>query len=680
MFTALFDHVPDALLVVDRRGCIVAANAQAEVMFGYSPGSLDGMQVEQLMPADLRELHGAHTHAYMQQPRMRPMGGHDQPLTGQRRDGTQFPVEIALSPFHSEGQPRYLASIRDVSETRRVQQALIRARYDTLLARIGQLAVESGDDESAIQAVPTLLAGEIDAQTVALLLARPGGGIETRAGHGLPGDWDATVKSLAASAEALWESLAGGVPLTIGDPDRLPEQRPAIALAQARHSGIAIPLLDREQPMGVLIVLTSHALDHDALHLLQSAAHLLAALLQRRRSEEQLAHAQRLEAIGQLTGGIAHDFNNLLTVMSGSLQLLELEYAGTPEAVELIASALRSVARGAELTGKLLAFARRQRLHPQPVAVDAMLHELERMLARTLGEPVRILTEVAPGLPLAWADPGQLETALVNLALNARDAMPRGGELTLSAARHTVSADTATPELPSGEYLRINVADTGHGMDAETLARAIEPFFTTKDSGRGSGLGLSMVYGFVKQSGGLLRFDSELGYGTRVDLLLPAARADARPAIQTTNGAPAAVAGECILVVEDEAAVRTISAAFLTSLGYRVLTAADADQALRLLAGDAPIDLLFSDVMLGRGLDGHELAAAARQHRPGLPILLTSGYDDSQTRPNAGQAAAFELLRKPFRREQLAASVRRALDRPTNSTSRTTKDTPPFVL
>lgn len=663
MFSSLFDSIPDALVVVDRGGRIVAANARAEALFGYPADGLDGLPVETLVPDESRERHRRYADGYMAQPRVRPMGDTEQELSGQRLDGSRFPVEIALSPFESDAGTRFLASIRDVSETRRVQQSLLRARYDALLARIGQLAVESSDSESVIQAVPSLLAEPLQIDSVVLAMTRAGGGIEVRATSRLPAGWDRIAGELGDPVGKPWNALARGATLTIDAGGALQTGEPPAATAGGEALGVVVPLLDREQPMGALLAVTPapHRFDHDTMHVLQSVAHLLATLLQRRRSEERLAHSQQLEAIGQLTGGIAHDFNNLLTVMSGSLQLLELEYPASAGASELIASALRSVGRGAELTSKLLAFARRQRLNPQAVDVTAMLAELERMLARTLGESVRIQVECEAALPAVWADPVQLDTALVNLAINARDAMPRGGELTLAARALTLPDDEPASELPPGRYLLISVADTGHGMTPDTLARAIEPFFTTKEGGRGSGLGLSMVYGFVRQSGGLLRFDSELGYGTRVDLLLPAARA----ATALASSAPATAidsgTGQTILVVEDEPAVRDISAGFLRSLGYCVKTASSAEQALTLLAGTAPVDLLFSDVMLGSGMDGHELAAAARQQRPQLPILLTSGYDDPLAREQRQPASPFPLLRKPFRREQLAAAVQRAL-------------------
>jgi len=661
VFSQLFDSVPDALIVVDHGGRIVSANRQAELLFGYAEGTLDGLGVEALMPEAVRDRHRAHTAGYMASPRVRAMGDTGQALTGQRLDGQQFPVEIALSPIvDSSGEVRFLASVRDVSETQRVRQALVRARYDTLVARIGQLALEANDDESVVQVVPPLLAEALDVETVALAFVRAtGDGIEVRAAHGLQEDWLAFEQAVGSLNAPAWKALAAG-PVVVEDADAA--GGPRYPLGRDARSGAVVPLLDRDRPMGALIALSHqpHRFDHDALHLLQSVAHLLAALMQRRRTEEQLAHSQRLEAIGQLTGGIAHDFNNLLTIMSGSLQLLELEQEQRPEATELIASALRSVTRGAELTSKLLAFARRQRLNPRAVAVRELLRDIELMLKRTLGETIRIQVECAEALPNAWADSTQLDTALVNLALNARDAMPRGGELTLTASERWVGPDERTAELAPGHYVMFSVADTGHGMTPETLARAVEPFFTTKDAGRGSGLGLSMVYGFVRQSGGHLWFDSELGYGTRVDLLLPVAKASQAVAVETAAETGAG-AGEAVLVVEDEPDVRSISAAFLRSLGYRVVAVGSAADALRTLDDDATIALLFSDVMLGEGMDGHALAREAQRRRPDLAVLLTSGYEDPVARQDAEGGPAYELLRKPFRREQLAAAAARNL-------------------
>jgi PAS domain S-box-containing protein len=647
MLSQLFDNVPDALVVVDDTGRILLANRQAENLFGYPPQGLTGLDVEALMPEGVRERHRTHRISYMDVPRIRPMGSSGMTLVGQRSDGTQFPVEIALSPLDSPQGSRYLASIRDISETLRARQALVRARYDAVVARIGQQALEASDTDHLIAGLPALVAAALDIEAVAVAFVHEGNQIEIRAATGL----DDSSRITGVDAKT-WQLLTGGQPSIVDVVDF-----PFPLVNKSVGSGAIIPLPDHNHSMGALLGWSSQPrrFDHDAVHLLQSVANMLAALIQRRRSEERLAHAQRLEAIGQLTGGIAHDFNNLLTVVSGSLQLLQIQSAQQPEAAELTASALRSVWRGAELTGKLLAFARRQRLSPAGIEPRRQLLDLELLLRRTLGESVQLRIDCPEDISPVYADPAQLDAALLNLALNARDAMPRGGEIAITVTERWDESETTQP----GHYVVFSIADTGAGMTPETLARAVEPFFTTKGPGRGSGLGLSMVYGFVEQSGGHLQIQSRLGYGTRVEVLLPAAHGGARATESVTAGASPG-SGEAILVVEDEAAVGAIATALLSSLGYRVHAASSAAEALVLLDQHPAIGLLFSDVMLGPGMTGKELANAVRQRRPDIAVLLTSGYEE--TVPPAG-TEKYELLRKPYRREELALAIRRNLDR-----------------
>jgi PAS domain S-box-containing protein len=657
LLPALFETVPDALVVVDGSGRVVAANGHAERLFGYPPGGLAGLEIENLMPASVRGRHRAYRDGYMAAPRVRPMGGSGQALIGQRLNGEQFPVEIALSPLAGAQGPRFLASVRDISETQRARQALVRARYDATVARIGQRALESADDGDLIEGLPLLLAEALEVEAVAVVyLLREPGDVEVRATHGFDTGLLAAMLGDAVPGNVLGQALAQGRQHVVDD---LGEALPALP-GPLGGSTALVPLLDRDRPMGALVAYSRQPrrFDHDALHLLGSVANMLAALLQRRHTEDQLAHSQRLDAVGQLTGGIAHDFNNLLTIISGSLQLLEIELGDRPDAGELIASALRSVTRGAELTTKLLAFARKQQLTPRAVDPVALLRDLEAMLRRTLGESIQLRMELPPALPAAHADATQLDTALVNLALNARDAMPRGGEISLSARTHEVTAAHDFEGLAPGRYVVFTVQDTGHGMTPETLARAVEPFYTTKESGRGSGLGLSMVYGFARQSGGHLAIDSRLGYGTRVDLFLPASKQVADAAAPAA-GSLRTGAGETVLVVEDEPDVRAIAEAFVRSLGFQPRAVGNAAEALAALREDMDIALMFSDVMLGEGMDGYALARAARALRPALPVLLTSGYNENV----AGRAGddGFELLRKPYRREQLAEALRRHL-------------------
>jgi PAS domain S-box-containing protein len=663
-FEALFNTAPDAMIVSDAAGRIVLANPQAHQLFGYASTSMHGLSIDVLVPDRVRGHHHHHRAAYIAQPRVRPMGT-GQELVGQRADGSHFPVEIALSPIESADGHFFVASIRDISETQRARQALARARYNALVAQAGRLVLESSGHTAAFEEILELAARELIAETVAIVFTQQQASefIQVRAAVDLRESLREILPTLL-SAEYLAATPSSSNPTAVRFHDRT-DTAAAHARTLLQESGyadfVAVPLFDRNRPMGALIAASakSNSFDRDKVHFLQSIANLLAAAVQRIRTEDQLAHVQRLDAIGQLTGGIAHDFNNLLTVISGNLQLLEIELADDQQHRDTLGSAMHAVGRGAELTRKLLAFARRQRLNPLAINPRHMLDDLVPILSRTLGEAIAISVDCAGDLPDVFVDPAELDTAILNLALNARDAMPRGGTLQISARRQAVSETDATEDLPAGLYVVIAVRDSGLGMAPDVLAHAFEPFFTTKETGRGSGLGLSMVYGFVKQSGGHLTADSRLGYGTLVELYLPAARA---AAVAATARAPAASSSgnEKILVVEDEPEVRAVAVAFLRSLGYATLQAASAEQALDLLQQHDDIALLFSDVVLGSGMNGGDLARAALQLRPGLPTLLTSGYEHDVP---LGDSGALPLLRKPYRREDLSDAVREALDR-----------------
>ena len=655
-FPELFESVPDALVVVDGSGSIVAANAHAARLFGYAQAEMIGKSVELLIPPALRERHRGHRAHYTAHPRSRSMGDTDQVLFGQRADGRQFPVEIALSPLAGAEGPRFLASIRDISDSQRARQTEVRARYDALVAQLGQMALESPDGLNLLETMPALLAETLGIEAVAIVLPNASGSaLELRNRFARDDTW-ATALSVLAGERGALAGLLGADAAARSARERgvLVDALPAGLQA----SSAVAPLLDRDRAVGALVALSArpNRFEHDAAHLLRAVANLLAALMQRRRTEDQLAHSQRLESVGQLTGGIAHDFNNLLTVMSGNLQLLEAELEDRPDALELVGSALRSATLGAELTAKLLAFARKQRLSPRAIEPAPLLRDIAGLLRRTLGDTIRLEVTVSESLPPAFADPTQLDSALVNLALNARDAMPGGGALTLSAHERWVTAGHVEPELQPGRYVVFSVADTGSGMLPEVLARAVDPFFTTKEQ-RGSGLGLSMVYGFVLQSGGNLHIASRAGAGTRVDLYLPA-RGGA-----TTGPAVAAAPvvrsqGQLVLVVEDEPEVRKVAESLLRSIGYRTIAEANAEDALARLRTEPAVEVLFSDIMLGAGMDGRRLADEAHRLRPELAVLLTSGYEESA---DAQGESPRELLRKPYRREQLAAAIESVL-------------------
>jgi len=382
-------------------------------------------------------------------------------------------------------------------------------------------------------------------------------------------------------------------------------------------------------------------------------------ITEQKASQAALVQAQKMEAVGQLTGGLAHDFNNLLSIIIGNLAALKERLPPGDAACEFVDPALHAAQRGAELIRRLLTFSRRQTLEPCAVEVGALVHNMTRLLARTLTENVRIHTRLPDKALYAFVDPHQLENALLNLALNARDAMPGGGDLTIAVSeRHIPDSLSMLVELPVGDYVQIDVSDTGCGIEPEALARVFEPFFTTKAFGRGSGLGLSMVYGFVRQSGGNIRVRSTPGAGTTVTFVLPATEAGAE-AVDTGDTAhpdPQPPKGP-VLLVEDEPDVRRIIRLQLTELGYPVIEAGDGLEARSLLEQVDDIAILVTDTVMPGGLNGRELAAHARALRPTLPILLITGYA-CQTTQDDGADRDIPVLRKPFDRAALERALR----------------------
>jgi len=378
--------------------------------------------------------------------------------------------------------------------------------------------------------------------------------------------------------------------------------------------------------------------------------------------EAQLAQAQKMQALGQLTGGIAHDFNNLLTVIVGSLALLQASNV-TPERVrELAQQADAAASRAAALTQRLLAFSRRQPLRPQSIDLRVLLQGMEQLLRRTLPASITVSVEVEPGTWLCRADPVQLESALLNLAINARDAMPRGGSLSVVASNAPADGQGSPAQegLSPGDYVSIHVADTGTGMAPEVLAQAFEPFFTTKGVGLGSGLGLSMVYGFAKQSEGQARLFSRLGSGTTVRLYLPRSASGI-----STVGLPAVVpgtagSGQLVLVVEDDRDVRHLVCEMLGRLGYRTVAAPDASSAQHVLASGQDVALVLADMALPGAMSGADLVSGLRRERPQLPVLFMTGYSNDAVSSDP-QINDVPLLAKPFSEATLASAVAEAL-------------------
>lgn len=400
------------------------------------------------------------------------------------------------------------------------------------------------------------------------------------------------------------------------------------------------------------------ALVAERTHALEEANHeLRKEMAERAQVEQTLRQAQRIEAIGQLTGGIAHDFNNLLTVILGGLDMLDRH--SDPQRRQLLMDGMRQAAqRGAGLTRQLLTFSRRQSLQPEPIDLPRQIGAMRELLDRSLGPDVNVRLEWAAGLWAVEADPGELEAAVINLVVNARDAMPDGGTI-------VIRAENAPPWLDDtrrGEFVCLSVTDTGTGMPPEVKARVFEPFFTTKEIGKGSGLGLAQVYGFVQQSNGDIRIASEVGRGTRVTLILPRSTRmltdDRLPTVDLPAPGPTAEAGRCVLLVEDDDEVAALVRGMLEELGYEVVRTANGVAALGALANGRKIDLVFSDVMMPGGMNGVELAREIRARRHNLPVLLTSGY--MQAAQPAADAAGIKVLAKPYRLNDLAAALKSA--------------------
>jgi signal transduction histidine kinase/CheY-like chemotaxis protein len=400
-------------------------------------------------------------------------------------------------------------------------------------------------------------------------------------------------------------------------------------------------------------------------HLIERTNELSAAntrlekeIAQRRVAEDRLRQAHKMEAIGQLTGGIAHDFNNLLTAVVGHLEMAEARVIRDSRTSGLVQAALRAADRGAALTRHLLAFARRQHLEPRAVDILAVVDGVEKMLRQTIGHDIRLVTQIGADLPPAWVDPNQLELAILNLALNARDAMPVGGTLRITAKNGRAESAFSPADLSSGNYLIVSVSDTGTGMNPEALARAFEPFFTTKEAGRGSGLGLSIVHGFAAQSGGSVQITSSLGNGTNVDLWLPRAEghfikcSDPEPEASITEPSQSR-----ILVCDDDADVRAVVGAFLRDSGYVVWEAPNPFLAFEILDREWPIDLLIADYAMPE-MNGLAVIDRAQAHYHGLRVLLMSGHADIL---QAGRISGIPLLPKPFKVAELRRRITETL-------------------
>jgi PAS domain S-box-containing protein len=395
---------------------------------------------------------------------------------------------------------------------------------------------------------------------------------------------------------------------------------------------------------------------HRTLELTESNAKLTAALAERERAEVQLRQAQKMEAIGRLTAGVAHDFNNLLTVIAGNLELIQARTTD-PRLKHQVDTIQRAIHRGVQLTDQLLAFSRQRTLRPRAVGINALLRDTEPLLRRAVGDEIRVILALDDSVGSCLIDPAELQASMLNLALNAKDAMSGGGSLTIA------TSEAQPRDLPDGageraqRYLTVEVRDTGHGMSAEIRDRAFDPFFTTKEVGKGTGLGLSQVHGFIRQSGGHVTIESAVGSGTTVRLYLPLSQAPAATELRETKAISAATASapRRVLVVEDDADVRSFAVELLRDIGYTPIEAASGRAALRLIESGVTVDVVFSDVRMPDGMSGFDLAREIERRLPSIPVVLTSGVAGGQ------RMGDLPLLRKPFRRDEIVQAIEAAL-------------------
>lgn len=667
---AILDAVNGGIIVLDLSQRVVLWNNWMRAASGVTEREARGRLLPEIFPrAELRRLSAAIsaaltsnaatilTHAL--NPTLLPLTSHSRGV---------LLHDITVSPVGRTGTEGCLIAITDVTAaTRRVgylreQQD---ARYDAVVASAPD-AIVTVDDAGLIQ------------------FANPA----ARVCFGRPDcELIGTEAALLFQTQCEWNSLWRGALETTGSdqPTELiaaqPRGEPRYfeATASRWKSGarlfVTVILREVTERRAIMAALRHREAEaRDAAAALTDLNRTLEERVQARtaqliKAEADLRHSQKMEAIGNLTGSIAHDFNNLLHVINGNLHLLKRDVSGNAAAERRVQIALDGVARSAKLSSQLLAFARRQPLSPKVINLGRFIPDMEDILRRAVGEGVEVEVAIGADLWNTLIDPGNVENALLNMAINARDAMAAEGRLTIEASNVVLDADYAASHegVMPGQYVMVAVSDTGTGMPAEVIEQAFEPFFTTKPEGRGTGLGLSMVYGFVKQSGGHIQIESEVGRGSTIRLYLPRSM-QSEETLTELDSMPVSGGNEVILVAEDDESVRETVVAMLTDLGYRVLKAKDAQSALSIIESGMPIDLLFTDVIMPGPLKSTELARKARERMPALAVLFTSGYTDGAFLDSGRLGEAVELLSKPYSRDTLARKIRQMLANHLDST------------
>ncbi len=625
---AMLRSAVDAIISIDALGIIESINPATETLFGYTAAELVGQNVKILMPEPYRSQHDSYIRQY-RHTGQRKIIGIGREVTGQRKDGSTFPMHLSVSEYEIDGKRHFAGIVHDLTAQK-------------------QAEAESNRQKTLLEAI-------VNYNPQAIIFA----------------DWNHAIYLVNPSVTRIFgyapEELIGKNTRILyekgDDHERISRLRLNFTAPDIEGMADPIQVICQRKNGESFPAEVIATVIRDPNRNILGVMKLIRDITQQLKQEEALRQAQRMDALGQLTGGIAHDFNNLLTIIMGSHELFEA-CPNKLEASAYIRRANDAAEMGARLTSRLLSFSRQRKLAPAIINLNEHILGMIDMLRRTLGEMIDMSTSLAPDLWTVRADPSEIENAVLNLAINARDAMPLGGRLHIETANVSLNAnnDGTAFGLAPGKYVRLSVFDTGCGMPAGVAARAFEPFFTTKPPGRGTGLGLASVYGFVKQSGGNATIETETGRGTTVHLYLPRFVSDeARTRSDAAKETPAAI-GETVLVVEDNPQLRALSLERLRLLGYHVIEADSGPRALAVLEGGEKIDLIFSDVVMPGGMTGYDLACRAQELHPPVKILLTSGYDAETASARDMNGTPFKVLRKPYRQADLARAIREVLE------------------
>ena len=634
------ETLPDAVVAVDRDGTIIQVNSQAQELFGYLRDELIGQKVEVLVPESYRRQHHHHRQNFAAAPKTRRMGA-DLDLYGRRRNGSEFPVEISLSPVSTENGTFVLSAIRDISDRKRIAEELRRANEELHRRTAEQL----GEYRSRLASI-------IDSSDDAIIGK----------------DLDGIITSWNKGAERIYgytPEEAVGKHISFLVPSERPDEIPGILRKIAQGETIQHYESARVTKDGRrLDVSISVSPLRDAKGDIVGASAIARDITAQKRAESQLRQSQKMEAIGRLAGGVAHDFNNVLAIVNACTEFLRDRIdpeAGPAHYIENIKNATE---RGALLTRQLLAFSRTPEIQPRVLDLNERLKDIGKLLRPLMGDDVEILIVSKSPAAVVEADPGQLDQVVVNLAVNARDAMPNGGKFILET--RATSFDEAFAEqhqnMAAGKYVVLAVSDTGNGMDEATVSRIFEPFFTTKEVGKGTGLGLATVYGIVKQSAGHILVYSELGHGTTFKIYLPCADhkigIESKPELEIV--APKRQ-GTTILLVEDDEIMRSLTRQVLQEHGYTVFDADDGKSALEWVESHpGQIDLLLTDVVMRR-MSGPELVERLSASHPNLQVIYMSGYTGELIAEREVLKRGVTLLEKPFTRTALLNTIHTTL-------------------